>query len=119
MSRSTHSTEWRHLGFSIHHLWTKITTHLPSKRNHFLMQPNRRSTTAKVFTIPIIMGELNEKVGNDPNRLDGTLGLAIKCFKNKGERIFNFCFSNDMLVGNSFFPHQTDSQIHERGTKLK
>ncbi|XP_022191946.2 craniofacial development protein 2-like [Nilaparvata lugens] len=61
----------------------------------------------------IIMGDWNARVGNDITIGHECLGKhgAESVMNGSGKRMLEFCVDNDLLVGNSFFPHKSIHKI--------
>ena len=61
----------------------------------------------------IIMGDWNGRIGNNMNKGKGTMGkFGGEGITNKnGKRMMEFCIFNNILIGNTFFPHKKSHQI--------
>lgn len=60
----------------------------------------------------ILSGDFNARTGCDPRVGYGVLGLhgGERTRNGNGQRLIEFCIENDLLVGNSFYPHK---RIHK------
>ena len=66
----------------------------------------------------IIMGDLNGRVGCDPESAGGVIGRhnGESAENEGGRRLIEFCQLNNMLIGNTFFIHKTIHKITFEGT---
>lgn len=60
----------------------------------------------------IIMGDWNSRIGNKQSKGNGTMGQhGGELTRNEnGKRMIEFCLLNNILIGNTFFPHK---QVHK------
>lgn len=68
---------------------------------------------------PIIMGDLNGRVGDNWQNSRGTLGhfAGESTLNSNGNRIIDLCLANGMLVANSFYKHLKIHQITFESTQ--
>ena len=66
---------------------------------------------------PIIMGDLNGRVGQNTKIGHGALGRfgGEKFINGNGRRILEFCIENSLRIGNSYFKHKRIHQITYEG----
>ena len=58
--------------------------------------------------IRILMGDLNAKIGSDNTGRERIIGRhGLGCLNENGERFADLCFFNDLVIGDSIFPHKT------------
>lgn len=66
------------------------------------------------------MGDLNGKVGNDRTTTHGVLGPfgGEQTRNSNGDRIIDFCATNDLLIANSYYNHRRIHQITFENTQF-
>lgn len=61
----------------------------------------------------MIAGDMNARTGNDPRIAHGVMGRygGERTVNENGKRMIEFCIENQLLIGNSIFPHKTAHKI--------
>ena len=61
----------------------------------------------------IIMGDWNSRIGKDPRKGHGVMGIhGGEAMRNEnGKKMIQFCISHRLLIGNTFYPHKNIHKI--------
>lgn len=77
-------------------------------KNMFYDQLNTVISSLPRNDIVVILGDFNAKVGNNNDNIKeimGKHGLGSVC-NNNGERLIDFCSTNEFFIGGTKFPHK-------------
>lgn len=80
-------------------------------KDNFYLRLQAEIEQVSMQDLIIIMGDLNAKVGADNSGSDRVMGRhGCGTINENGERLVEFCTTNDLVIGGTLFPHR---EIHK------
>ncbi|KAK3792904.1 hypothetical protein RRG08_033755 [Elysia crispata] len=102
----------RHNNLSILQCYAPTNDHEEEDKDLFYEQLQAELNEIPRHDVITLMGDLNAKVGDDNNGAERTMGkFGCGSINNNGERLVEFCASNDLVIGGTLFNHPA---IHRR-----
>ncbi|RUS68494.1 hypothetical protein EGW08_023744 [Elysia chlorotica] len=96
----------RHNNLSILQCYAPTNDHEEEDKDLFYEQLQAELNEIPRHDVITLMGDLNAKVGDDNNGAERTMGkFGCGSINNNGERLVEFCASNDLVIGGTLFKH--------------
>ena len=96
----------RHNNLSILQCYAPTNDHEEEDKDLFYEQLQAELNEIPRHDVITLMGDLNAKVGDDNNGAERTMGkFGCGNINNNGERLVEFCASNDLVIGGTLFNH--------------
>ena len=96
----------RHNNLSILQCYAPTNDHEEEDKDLFYEQLQAKLNEIPRHDVITLMGDLNAKVGDDNNGAERTMGkFGCGSINNNGERLVEFCASNDLVIGGTLFNH--------------
>ncbi|KAK3760073.1 hypothetical protein RRG08_064743 [Elysia crispata] len=96
----------RHNNLSILQCYAPTNDHEEEDKDLFYEQLQAELNEIPRHDVITLIGDLNAKVGDDNNGAERTMGkFGCGSINNNGERLVEFCASNDLVIGGTLFNH--------------
>lgn len=98
----------RHVNVTIIQCYSPTNDSKDEDKDDFYEQLTSELEKAPRHDTKIIMGDLNAKIGCNNSTYERAMGKeGCGVMNENGERLVEFCLSNDLVIGGSLFPHKT------------